>query len=52
MTFIDSTWQSLDAAEGYSRAVYAPPAVQDAAALELYRRSGTSPWNESRGCWA
>jgi hypothetical protein len=50
--FIDSTWQSLDAAGDYERAVHAPPAVQDAAALELYRRSGTAPWNESKGCWA
>ena len=50
--FLDSTWQGLDAAEGYSRAVYAPPAVQDAAARELYSQAGTTPWNASRSCWA
>lgn len=50
--FIDSTWQGLTAAAGYSRAVYAPPAVQDAGALELYASAGTAPWAESRACWA
>ena len=50
--FLDSTFQSLDAAEGYSRAADAPPAVQDAAARELYAEQGTTPWNESKGCWS
>ena len=50
--FLDSTFQSLDAAEGYSRAADAPPAVQDAAARELLAEQGTTPWNASRGCWS
>ena len=50
--FLDSTWQGMDAAEGYSRAADAPPAVQDAAARELLAEQGTTPWDASRGCWS
>lgn len=49
--FIDATWRSLDASKGYSRAKYAPKSVQDAAARELLREQGTSPWNASKHCW-
>lgn len=49
--FLDSTWRGLPAAQGYARAKYAPPAVQDAAALQLYRRAGSSPWLASKSCW-
>lgn len=46
--FLDSTWAGYG---GYSRAMYAPKAVQDAAALKLYAAEGTSPWLASRHCW-
>ncbi len=46
--FLDSTWAGYG---GYSRAKYAPPAVQDAAAIAEYNRNGTTPWNPSRSCW-
>ena len=49
--FLDSTWQTLDAAQGYSRAKNAPKSVQDAAAQELYAQAGTSPWLASKSCW-
>lgn len=49
--FLDSTWQSMDAAAGYARAVDAPEAVQDAAAVELYTEQGTTPWLASASCW-
>jgi resuscitation-promoting factor RpfA len=49
--FLTSTWQSLSAAAGYATAAAAPPAVQDAAALELYNEDGTSPWVSSESCW-
>lgn len=48
--FIDSTWRAWGDSR-WARAYLAPPAVQDAAALRLYRASGTSPWNASRHCW-
>ena len=49
--FLTSTWQSLSASAGYATAAAAPPAVQDAAALELYNEDGTTPWASSESCW-
>ncbi|WP_022923655.1 transglycosylase family protein [Serinicoccus marinus] len=49
--FLDSTWQGMDAAAGYARAVDAPESVQDAAAIELYTEQGTTPWLASASCW-
>jgi hypothetical protein len=49
--FLTSTWQSLSASAGYATAAAAPPAVQDAAALELYNEDGTTPWASSQSCW-
>lgn len=49
--FLDSTWRSLRASAGYARAKDAPAAVQDAAAIELYRAQGTTPWASSQSCW-
>lgn len=46
--FLDSTWNNFD---GYSRAMYAPPAVQDQRALIEYNSSGTSAWAASQSCW-
>ena len=48
---LDSTWRSLSASKGYSRAKHAPKSVQDAAARELLREQGTTPWNPSKHCW-
>ena len=48
--FIDSTWRAYGDSR-WARAYLAPRDVQDAAALRLYRASGTSPWNASRSCW-
>lgn len=50
--FLDTTWRSLNASHGYARAKYAPAAVQDAAAVELYNQMGTSPWLASQPCWS
>ena len=50
--FLDSTWQSMDAAGGYTSASSAPESVQDAAAIELYTEQGTTPWLASQSCWA
>lgn len=47
--FLTGTWQSTTGLTG--RAKDYPPAVQDAAALRLYREQGTRPWNASRACW-
>lgn len=47
--FLDGTWRSTTGLKPPASAY--PPAVQDAAALTLYRRSGTRPWNASRHCW-
>ena len=49
--FLTSTWRSLSASAGYATAAAAPPAVQDAAALELYNEEGTTPWVSSESCW-
>ena len=45
---LDSTWNNYD---GYSRAMYAPPVVQDAFNLAMYQRDGTRPWSASSSCW-
>jgi hypothetical protein len=45
---LNSTWNNYD---GYARAMYAPPAVQEQFALELYTRRGTEPWISSSSCW-
>lgn len=50
--FLESTWQSLGAAAGYSTAAGAPESVQDAAALELFARQGGTPWAASESCWS
>lgn len=47
--FLDGTWRSTTGLAPPARAY--SPAQQDAAALKLYRSSGTSPWNASRYCW-
>lgn len=44
----DATWANYG---GYAKAKYAPPAIQDARALQIYNSSGTSPWSASQGCW-
>ena len=49
--FLDTTWQGMDAAAGYARAIDAPESVQDAAAIELYTEQGTTPWLASASCW-
>ena len=49
--FIDGTFQSLSASQGYTHAADAPEAVQDAAAIELYNEQGTAPWAASASCW-
>jgi hypothetical protein len=54
--FIDSTWDGLDGVKGdgymgYMRAMYAPPYIQDQAAIKLNKESGTSPWVSSKYCW-
>lgn len=47
--FLDSTWAGY---KGYSRAMYAPPAIQDERAVMEYNANGTSPWMASQHCWA
>lgn len=50
--FIDSTWRNVSGRAGhggYSRALHAPPHVQDAVALWLYSNGGKSAWNGT-GC--
>ena len=49
--FLDSTWMSWRGSSTATRAMYASPAEQDAAALRLYNAQGTRPWNASRYCW-
>lgn len=49
--YLDSTWGVVD---GYSRAVHAPPGVQDRRALRdyaKYQRGEADPWRESASCW-
>lgn len=54
--YLDSSWtgrvgaRTYEYSLGYSRALYAPPGVQDRRAIRDITRS-TSPWNASRGCW-
>lgn len=50
--FLDSTWATLAAAQGYASAADAPASVQDAAAQELYAQEGTTPWEASQSCWS
>ncbi len=47
--FLDTTWGAWD---GYAKARHAPPRVQDRKAIRHWQLHGTSPWNESRGCWS
>jgi hypothetical protein len=50
--FLNSSWRVLSRRAGfpgYSRAKYAPPAVQDAVAYWTLRNYGKSPWNGT-GC--
>ena len=51
--YLDSSWRSYGYAARYgvARASMASPAQQDEAALDTLARSGTTPWNASRGCW-
>lgn len=42
--FLNSTWKSLQASEGYEHAYDAPPAVQIKAAQELLARGGWPQW--------
>jgi hypothetical protein len=46
--FLGSTWNNY---RGYESAADAPRHVQDIAALRLFRRRGTQPWDASRSCW-
>lgn len=50
--FLTTTWRGLSSSAGYPTAASAPASVQDAAARELYRQAGTSPWAASSGCWS
>jgi len=50
--FLDSTWRNVAPKAGfpgYSRAIHAPPRVQDHVALWLYNNGGRSAWNGT-GC--
>jgi hypothetical protein len=47
--YLDSTWGGH---MGYSRALYAPPRIQDRRALRDIRNGGTSPWAASQSCWS
>ncbi len=45
-------WYGHAATYGVAEAHLATPAQQDEAALATLQSEGTSPWAESRGCWA
>ena len=50
--FLDSTWRNVAPKAGHpgwSRAIHAPPRVQDHVALWLYNNGGRSAWNGT-GC--
>lgn len=50
--FLDSTWRNVAPKAGfpgYSRAIHAPPRVQDHVALWLYNNGGRSAW-AGTGC--
>ena len=50
--FLASTWRRVAPKAGfpgYSRAIHAPPRVQDHVALWLYNNGGRSAWNGT-GC--
>ncbi len=55
---IDSTWQGHDASHpvsyaaeyGVNHSWLAPPADQDAAFYDLFRRDGVGPWRRYDGC--
>lgn len=46
--FLDSTWNGR---YGFVHARDASREQQDAAAFDLYRHSGLTPWYSSRNCW-
>lgn len=48
--FLDGTWRSVTGLSGSAKDY--SPAVQDEAFRKLYAKSGTSPWNASKGCWS
>lgn len=58
--YLDSTWRTEDADgdgrrdsyRGYSRALHAPPAVQEERFRTDLATIGTGPWRSSRSCWA
>jgi len=50
--FLDSSWLTYGGGKYASRAMYASVAEQYAIANVAYARSGLSPWNASRSCWA
>ncbi len=45
---LDGTWGNF---RGYSRAVYAPPEIQDERAIRIFQSGGTQPWAASYSCW-
>lgn len=51
--FLTSSWRAYGHADRYGVkwASMALPWQQDEAAVITWLRSGTSPWNPSRGCW-
>jgi hypothetical protein len=51
--YLRGSWEWYGYAERYGvpSADLATPAEQDAAAVDTWQRSGTTPWNASKGCW-